>query len=202
MDPVRCVSSGTGENTALSGIMRLVADAQTSRSRTQVLADRAAFILTFVAIAAAAATAVGWALADAAPSFVIERVVTVLVIACPHALGLAVPPCWRFQRLSVLVMACWCATGMVSRKRATSRRGSSTRPEPSRAGEFRVVETTTVHPSLIWRALQRRVIIGIRVRRRRITRRKRRFDRLIEGSLSNFAFFFGRVLMFCVLGWH
>jgi Cu2+-exporting ATPase len=81
----------TGNRTALAGIMRLVEDAQTSRSRAQVLADRAAFWLTFVALAAAVVTAVAWVIAKAPGSYTVERVVTVLVIACPHALGLAVP---------------------------------------------------------------------------------------------------------------
>ncbi len=81
----------TGESTALAGIMRLVAEAQTSRSRAQALADRAAYILTLVAIGAGALTLVGWLLLDASAAFTIERVVTVLVIACPHALGLAIP---------------------------------------------------------------------------------------------------------------
>ena len=83
--------TGTGEETALAGIMRLVAQAQASRSRAQALADRAAFWLTVIALAAGAATLVGWLAAGAAPAFAIERFVTVLVIACPHALGLAVP---------------------------------------------------------------------------------------------------------------
>ena len=81
----------TGEQTALAGIMRLVADAQSSRSKAQALADRAAFLLTIVALVAGVLTLVGWLVADAAPAFAIERVVTVLVIACPHALGLAIP---------------------------------------------------------------------------------------------------------------
>jgi Cu2+-exporting ATPase len=81
----------TGERTALAGIMRLVEDAQTSRSRAQVLADRAAFWLTLVAIGAAVVTAIAWMIARAPASYTVERVVTVLVIACPHALGLAVP---------------------------------------------------------------------------------------------------------------
>jgi Cu2+-exporting ATPase len=83
--------TGTGEKTALAGIMRLVEQAQASRSRAQALADRAALMLTVVALAAAALTAVGWALARAQGAFIVERVVTVLVIACPHALGLAIP---------------------------------------------------------------------------------------------------------------
>jgi Cu2+-exporting ATPase len=84
--------TGTGERTALAGIMRLVEQAQTSRSRAQALADRAAFYLTFVAIAAGVATLAAWlVLRPGDPAFAIERMVTVLVIACPHALGLAVP---------------------------------------------------------------------------------------------------------------
>ncbi|HEX7090066.1 MAG TPA: heavy metal translocating P-type ATPase [Longimicrobiales bacterium] len=81
----------TGERTALAGIMRLVSEAQTSRSRAQALADRAAFTLTLIAIGAAGLTLAAWLLRDAPAAFTIERVVTVLVIACPHALGLAIP---------------------------------------------------------------------------------------------------------------
>lgn len=81
-----------GDDTALAGIMKLVADAQNSKSKTQIVADRAAFYLTFVALGAAILTAIGWTFfSDASASFILERVVTVLVIACPHALGLAVP---------------------------------------------------------------------------------------------------------------
>jgi Cu2+-exporting ATPase len=89
---LRVEVTGTGERTALAGIMRLVAEAQSSRSRAQALADRAAFILTLVALGAAVVTLVAWlAIRPDDPSFAIERVVTVLVIACPHALGLAIP---------------------------------------------------------------------------------------------------------------
>jgi len=83
--------SATGGDTALAGIMRLVREAQESKSRTQVLADRAAAWLFYAAIAVAALTAGGWAIAVGPESVVVERAVTVLVIACPHALGLAVP---------------------------------------------------------------------------------------------------------------
>jgi Cu2+-exporting ATPase len=83
--------TGTGDRTALAGIMRLVEQAQSSRSRAQALADRAAFWLTWVALGAGAVTLVGWLVAGATPAYAIERLVTVLVIACPHALGLAVP---------------------------------------------------------------------------------------------------------------
>ena len=81
----------TGEQTALAGIMRLVEQAQNSRSRAQALADRAAFALTIIAVVSAVLTLIGWLLAGATLSYTIERVVTVLVIACPHALGLAIP---------------------------------------------------------------------------------------------------------------
>jgi Cu2+-exporting ATPase len=88
---LRVEVTGTGENTKLSGIMRLVADAQQSKSRAQHLADRAAQVLTAVALAAGGITFVAWQLAGAAVDFSVVRMVTVLVIACPHALGLAVP---------------------------------------------------------------------------------------------------------------
>ncbi|HTM00955.1 MAG TPA: heavy metal translocating P-type ATPase [Candidatus Omnitrophota bacterium] len=88
---LRIEVTGTGSKTALAGIMRLVAQAQSSRSRAQALADRAAFLLTVVAVAAAIATAVVWMIVGRETSYVVERVVTVLVIACPHALGLAIP---------------------------------------------------------------------------------------------------------------
>jgi P-type Cu2+ transporter len=79
-----------GQDTALAGIMRLVAEAQNSKSNVQVLADKAAFALTIIAIATAIATFVYWLLAKDA-GFALERSVTVLIIACPHALGLAIP---------------------------------------------------------------------------------------------------------------
>jgi len=80
-----------GGDTALAGIMKLVAEAQSSKSKTQILADKAAFYLTFVALGAAVITGVAWAIAGKDAAFILERIVTVLVIACPHALGLAVP---------------------------------------------------------------------------------------------------------------
>jgi P-type Cu2+ transporter len=80
-----------GEETALAGIMRLVEEAQQSKSNTQVLADKAAGWLFFTALAVAAITAVAWGVAVGLEGEVIERVVTILVIACPHALGLAIP---------------------------------------------------------------------------------------------------------------
>ncbi len=81
----------TGDETALAGIMRLVEEAQSSKSRTQLLADRAAGWLFYIALAVAGITAVAWVVAVGFSIDVLERVVTVLVIACPHALGLAVP---------------------------------------------------------------------------------------------------------------
>ena len=83
--------TGTGDRTALAGIMRLVEQAQSSRSRAQALADRAAFWLTLVALGAGTLAFVGWIAAGADAAFAVERLVTTLVIACPHALGLAIP---------------------------------------------------------------------------------------------------------------
>lgn len=88
---LRIEVTGTGEKTKLSGIMRLVAEAQSSKSRAQNLADRAAQFLTGAALLAAVLTFIGWQFAGMAVDFTIVRVVTVLVIACPHALGLAIP---------------------------------------------------------------------------------------------------------------
>ena len=79
-----------GEGTALAGIRRLVEQAQASRSRAQALADRAAALLFYFASTAGLITFVVW-LALGSPTDAIERTVTVLVIACPHALGLAIP---------------------------------------------------------------------------------------------------------------
>jgi Cu2+-exporting ATPase len=79
-----------GEGTALSGIMHMVAAAQASRSRAQALADRAAAVLFYVALAAGLVTLSYWWLAGD-PEDALIRTATVLVIACPHALGLAIP---------------------------------------------------------------------------------------------------------------
>jgi Cu2+-exporting ATPase len=89
---LRAEVSATGEDTALAGIMRLVADARASKSSTQLLADRAAGLLFWAALGAAAVTFLVWTLIEGQVDQVtIARVVTVLVIACPHALGLAIP---------------------------------------------------------------------------------------------------------------
>jgi Cu2+-exporting ATPase len=140
---LRVEVTGTGDKTALAGIMRLVAQAQTSRSRAQALADRAAFALTIVAIVAAGITLVAWALAGKDASFVIERVVTVLVIACPHALGLAIP----------LVVAISTTLGARSGLLVRDRRGLEEARNVTAVffdktgtltrGEFRVVDITT-----------------------------------------------------------
>ena len=140
---LRVEVTGTGEKTALAGIMRLVAQAQTSRSRAQALADRAAFLLTVVAIAAATVTLIAWSLAGKDAAFVIERVVTVLVIACPHALGLAIP----------LVVAISTTLGARSGLLVRDRRGLEEARNVTAVffdktgtltrGEFRVVEITT-----------------------------------------------------------
>lgn len=80
-----------GADTFLSGVMRLVADAQASKSRLQLLSDRSAAYLTYVALGAGAFTFAAWMYAGAGIMVSIERLVAVLVIACPHALGLAIP---------------------------------------------------------------------------------------------------------------
>ena len=87
---VRVRVTAVGEATALAGIRRLVADAQASRSNAQALADRAAAALFYVAVGAGALTFATW-MALGEPQTAVERTVTVLVIACPHALGLAIP---------------------------------------------------------------------------------------------------------------
>jgi Cu2+-exporting ATPase len=136
--------TGTGERTALADIMRLVAQAQRSRSRAQALADRAAFSLTLVAIGAGALTLVVWLLLRAEPAYAIERTVTVLVIACPHALGLAIP----------LVVAISTTLGARSGLLVRDRRGLEEARNLNTVvfdktgtltrGEHRVVETTAV----------------------------------------------------------
>jgi Cu2+-exporting ATPase len=87
---IRVRVQALGDDTALAGIQRLVAEAQASRSRAQALADRAAALLFYVAAAAGVVTFVVWMLVGN-PDDAVERTVTVLVIACPHALGLAIP---------------------------------------------------------------------------------------------------------------
>jgi len=144
---------GTGADTKLSRIMRFVAEAQRSKSRAQVLADRAAQMLTGVAIAAALLTMVVWQLLGAPIDFAVVRVVTVLVIACPHALGLAVP----------LVVAISTTLGARAGLLVRDRRGL----EEARTldtvifdktgtltlGEFRVVELTTAEGTSADKAL-------------------------------------------------
>lgn len=87
---VRVRVTAVGDNTALAGIQRLVAEAQASSSRAQALADRAAAFLFYFAAGAGVLTFVAWTLLGSVPEAV-ARTVTVLVIACPHALGLAIP---------------------------------------------------------------------------------------------------------------
>lgn len=81
----------TGDDTALAGIMRLVQEAQQSKSDTQILADKAAGWLFYIAVGFAILTGIAWTIAIGFDSEVIARVATILVIACPHALGLAIP---------------------------------------------------------------------------------------------------------------
>ncbi|TAP39963.1 copper-translocating P-type ATPase [Arthrobacter sp. S39] len=87
---VRVRVTAVGNNTALAGIQRLVAEAQASSSKAQALADRAAAFLFYFAAGAGVITFIVWSLLGSVPDAV-TRTVTVLVIACPHALGLAIP---------------------------------------------------------------------------------------------------------------
>jgi len=80
-----------GDKTFLAGVMRLVAEAQASKSKLQILSDKAAFLLTVVAVGGGVVTLGTWLVLGADVAFAVSRVVAVLVIACPHALGLAVP---------------------------------------------------------------------------------------------------------------
>jgi P-type Cu2+ transporter len=140
---LRVEVTGTGENTQLSGIMRVVAEAQTSKSRAQHLADRAARLLTGVAIGAGMLTLVVWQYLGASLDFTVVRVVTVLVIACPHALGLAVP----------LVVSISTTLGARSGLLVRDRRGLEEarnldavifdKTGTLTLGEFRVIEVTT-----------------------------------------------------------
>lgn len=83
--------TSVGEKTFLAGIMRLVRDAEASKSRLQLLSDRAALYLTFLAVGTGLTTLIVWLSLGFGAPFAFERLVAVLVIACPHALGLAVP---------------------------------------------------------------------------------------------------------------
>jgi P-type Cu2+ transporter len=87
---VRVEVTAIGEDTALAGIQKLVADAQASSSRAQRIADTAAAWLFWFALGAAVVTAITWVLLGM-PDAAVVRTITVLVIACPHALGLAIP---------------------------------------------------------------------------------------------------------------
>ena len=140
---LRVEVTGTGDRTALASITRLVAQAQSSRSRAQALADRAAYALTLIAVGSAIATLVVWLALGATPEYAIERVVTVLVIACPHALGLAIP----------LVIAISTTLGARSGLLVRDRRGLEEarhldvvvfdKTGTLTRGEFRVVEIAT-----------------------------------------------------------
>jgi Cu2+-exporting ATPase len=88
---IRVKVSKTGKDSYLAQVLELVRRAGESKSRAQALADRAAFWLTIVAITVGAVTLAGWLIAGREFSFALERMVTVMVITCPHALGLAIP---------------------------------------------------------------------------------------------------------------
>lgn len=142
---IRVRVSAVGEETALAGIMRLVREAQESKSNTQILADRAAGGLFYIALGVAIVTAIAWTAAIGFDVEVISRVATVLVIACPHALGLAIP----------LVVAITTAIGANNGILIRDRRAMETAREIDTVifdktgtltlGEFRVVGIETVN---------------------------------------------------------
>ncbi len=107
----------TGKDTYLSQVIELVNEAQKTRSKTQDLANRAAFILTMVAIVGGIGTLVTWLALGKPLAFALERMVTVIVIACPHALGLAVP---LVVSISTSISA---KNGLLIRNRAAFERG-------------------------------------------------------------------------------
>jgi len=82
---------GTGDDTYLSKVIKMVQDAQGQKSKTQRLADKAAFWLTIIALVVGFGTFATWLVMGKELSFALERMVTVMVICCPHALGLAIP---------------------------------------------------------------------------------------------------------------
>lgn len=88
---IKVAVTNIGESTFLAGVMRLVADAQASKSRLQMLSDKAAFYLTIIAVIVGAITFIAWMSVGASILTAMERLVAVLVITCPHALGLAIP---------------------------------------------------------------------------------------------------------------
>lgn len=83
--------TSVGDKTFIAGVQRLIAEAQASKSKLQTITDKAALFLTVIAIGGALITFGAWLVADGTYGFALERAVAVLVIACPHALGLAVP---------------------------------------------------------------------------------------------------------------
>ena len=139
----------TGKESYLNQVIELVRQAQESKSRTQDLANRAAVILTFVAIVGGALTFAAWFfLSDQSLAFAIERAVTVMVIACPHALGLAVP-------LVVAVSTAIAAkNGLLIRDRAAFERSRNIdaiifdKTGTLTQGKFGVTDTLTFDPQV------------------------------------------------------
>ncbi|TXT56789.1 MAG: Copper-exporting P-type ATPase B [Candidatus Thorarchaeota archaeon] len=88
---IKVVTTKTGSDTYLSQVIEMVREAQESKSRSQTLANRAAFLLTIISLSVGSITLLSWLTIGPGIQFAIERAVTVMVITCPHALGLAVP---------------------------------------------------------------------------------------------------------------
>ncbi len=90
-DLIKVEVKETGEDSYLSKVINLVKSAQSAKSKTQRLADKAAVVLTVIAIVVGSTTLIFWILYGSEISFAVERMATVMVITCPHALGLAIP---------------------------------------------------------------------------------------------------------------
>jgi Cu2+-exporting ATPase len=124
--------------------MRLVEQAQSSRSRAQTLADRAGFVLTITALVTAVASLIVWLiLLPGDPAFAVERMVTVLVIACPHALGLAVP-------LVVAISTTLGARAGLLRDRRVSRSAKSRYHGLLKTGTLTLVRSSRRHCDSRW----------------------------------------------------
>jgi Cu2+-exporting ATPase len=139
----------TGSASFLSGVIKLVQDAQASKSRTQDIANRAAFWLTVIALSFSALTLVWWKFfTPQGLAFAIERAVTVLVISCPHALGLAVP---LVVAVSTSIAA---AHGLLIRNRAAFERARRTqaivfdKTGTLTKGEFGITDVLPFDPAL------------------------------------------------------
>ena len=133
---------GTGKDSFLSQVIDLVKQAQESKSKTQNLANTAALWLTLIALGSGALTLVIWLVfMNHDFAFAIERAVTVMVITCPHALGLAVPLVVAVSTAWLRRTACSFAIAWLSKARENCRPSFLTRPARLTEGRFGVTDT-------------------------------------------------------------